>query len=229
MGFRDQSSFALQQTVRLGCVSSDGFGGLIPIPCRPGERVSAFANGFGEDVHTSMVLGGQGIPSCDAGRRPSEGTLCVAARVTRLSWVGSAPLPPFAGAPPGHPVPFGVPADILNVTTVPGTFGVFDVGATIWQSGPGTAPRPIDGIGFNIDGIGFNGEFDPDPIGPGPAQFVLEWQPDTGTWLPLFAEGRIDVLAPTPEPTTFLLFATTAAAGLGLVRRYRRRGYAHAA
>ena len=230
IGFHDFSSSPAPQTVRLGCFGSDGFGGSISIPCSPGASVSAFAHALLADVDvntgSSMVLGGQFIPGCDNDHHPLNAdlgfTLCVAARVTGLSWGGSSPLPPFAGAPPGHPVPFGVPADILNVTTVPGAFAVSGVGATIWQSGPGTAPRPIDSIGFGGDDFHF------DPL-TGPAQFDLVWQPDTGTWLPLFAEGRIDVLAPTPtpEPATLLLFATSGA-GLGLTRWRRSREREHA-
>jgi len=228
-GFGNQTVDLNGNIVRLGC-SFDSFPAN---PCRPGASVSASAHSFLSDVDINtnlrMVLGGQGIPGCDDNRLPigrgepgfPGGTLCATA-LGQLSF-GSAVLPPFVGAPPGHLVPDGMPADLLNVT-VASTFSV-NFGATIWQNGPciftgpDTAPsctptRPIDGVGFT---------------GTGPAQFDLEWQPDTGTWLPLFAEGRIDVVAPTPtpEPTTLLLFATTA--GLSLTRWYRRRGYTHAA
>jgi hypothetical protein len=50
------------------------------------------------------------------------------------------------------------------------------------------------------------------------APLFQRWQFDSGA-------GHIQ---PTPEPTTFLLIATTAA-GLGLIRRCRRRGDGHAA
>jgi hypothetical protein len=194
--------------VRIGCPSPDG----PPIPCRPGESVSAnaFTQG-GSDTSNgiaSIVLAGQSILPCTLSLRPREGgTLCATPTGAFLSW-GSALLPKFAGPPPGHPVP-DVPADLLNVTTVASTFSAFFAGASIWQTLPGSFPTQIDSVGFT---------------GTGPGQIDLMWQSDTGTWLPLFAEGRIDVLAPTPtpEPATFLLFATTGA-GLGLARWRRRR------
>jgi hypothetical protein len=100
-----------------------------------------------------------------------------------------------------------------GLTTVASTFSA-EIDVNIFQSGlPGSfSPTRIDGVSFT---------------GTGPAQFDLMWQPDTNAWLPLFAEGRIDVLTPTPEPATLLLFATMGA-GLELVRRYRR-SHEHAA
>jgi hypothetical protein len=221
IGFHDQLiGPPFGDVARLGCFSFDPtIGASIPHPCRPGDSVSAFARqgGSNEDLRASMVLGGQTIPGCVLGHTvPGLGPLCVNPHVFGLSWGSSGPLPLFAGAPPGHPVP-AVPADILNVTTVAGAFSVGDVGASIIQ---GITP---------IDSVNFGGDFVFGPPLTGPAQFVLEWQPDTGTWLPLFAEGRFD-LEPTPEPAILLLFGTTAA-GLGLARWLRRRGRegAHAA
>jgi hypothetical protein len=174
--------------------------------CRPGDRVTARAHAFfSSDIGAGAVLAGQSIPNCTSIMRPftGEGNLCVSGNRTVLSW-GSAFLPPFAGAPPGHPVP---DPDILNLTTVASTFSA-EFGVTIWE----TPPLNL-GLSIRVDGVGFSGT--------GPAQFVLEWQPATGTWAPLFAEGRFDV-APIPEPATLLLFGTTAA-GFGLARWYRRR------
>ena len=97
-----------------------------------------------------MPPGRQRLGICESGgqqRRPSH------QYGTGLSW-GSAVLPPFAGAPPGHPVP-GVPADILNVTTVASTFSVLDVNADIVQGNTG------------IDRVDFGGsEIDPQLSGP---------------------------------------------------------------
>jgi hypothetical protein len=189
--------------VSFGC--STDFGA--EIPCRPGLRVGGRAQAFfSSDIGTTAVLAGQEIPKCTLTMHPTVGFghLCVAAGHTVLSW-GSAVVPPFAGPPPGHPVP-----DVLaNITTVASTFSA-EFGATLWDSsGLGNAIR-LDSFGFT---------------GTGPAQFVLEWQADIGAWRPLFAEGRFDV-APIPEPATLLLVGTTAA-GLGLARWYRRRTRGH--
>jgi len=138
---------------------------------------------------------GEGVP----------GHLC-ASGFASLSW-GSALLPPFAGAPPGHPVP-GLPADSLALTTLASTFSA-EISVSIWQSLPGSFPPT------RIDGAGFTGT--------GPSQFDLVWQPDTNAWLPLFAEGRIDVLAPTPEPAPLALWGLTCIGVAWAARRRVRR------
>jgi len=200
--FHNQDVFA-GNVARIGCLGPDGS----PMPCHPGDRVGAGAVGFASsdtsDGIAGIVFAGQPpIFPCNISLIPLEGNLCTTVGGAFVRW-GSALLPPFAGAPPGHGVP-DLPADILNVTTVTDTFSA-DFGVRIWQRIPGSSPTLFDSVGFT---------------GTGPSQFDLEWQPDTGTWLPLFAEGRFDVAA-TPEPATFLLVATMGA-GLGLIRQYRR-------
>jgi len=197
---------------RIGCPNPNPDGP--PMPCHPGDRVSASAVGFASsdtsDGRASIVFAGQPpILPCNIALIPLEGDLCTTVGGARVGW-GSAVLPPFAGPPPGGFTP-DVPAGILNVATVASTFSA-DFGVRIWEKTPGSFPTQFDSVGFT---------------GTGPAQFDLVWQPDTGTWLPLFAEGRIDVEV-TPEPATLLLFGTTGA-GLGLARWYRRRGQQHAA
>ncbi len=202
-GFHSQD-FIPGNAARIGCPSPDG----PPMPCHPGDRVSASAVGFASsdtsDGRASIVFAGQPpILPCNIALIPVEGDLCTTVGGARVGW-GSALLPPFAGAPPGHPVP-DLPADILNLTTVASTLSA-DFGVRIWQRLPGSSPTQFDSVGFT---------------GTGPSQFDLVWQPDTGTWLPLFAEGRFDVAA-TPEPATLLLAVTTAG-GLAVSRRLRRR------
>jgi len=208
LGFSGGDPSQLENIASIGCSSPDG----LPMPCRPGDHVSAGAHTFGGiDAFASIALAGQPPAShCTLSLRPLEGTRCAEVDGAFLFWSSSTPLPPFAGAPPGHAVP-NVPPDTLNLTTVSGTFSAFfDV--SVWDSHLAGFPVRIDGVAFE---------------GTGPAQFDLVWQPETGTWLPLFAEGRFDVTV-TPEPATLLLFGTTGA-GLGLARWYRRRGQQHAA
>jgi len=197
LGFHSQAFPG--NTARIGCLSS-GFD-TQPIPCRPGDHVGAGAVTFGGlDAFASVLLPGQPIATpCTLSLRPVEGTLCASVNGAFIGWSASASLPPFIGAGPSD-----VPTDILNLTTVPGTFSA-NFGVSIWDS-------HLPGLPVRIDGIAFEGA--------GIAQFDLVWQPDTGTWLPLFAEGRLDVAA-TPEPATFLLCATMGA-GLALIRQYRR-------
>jgi hypothetical protein len=56
--------------------------------------------------------------------------------------------------------------------------------------------------------------------GTGTTVYDIEWQPDTETWRLVQTEGRIPGGIPeVPEPSTLLLFGTTAAASLWRKRR----------
>jgi hypothetical protein len=94
-------------------------------------------------------------------------------------------------------------------TTVDGAFGAF-IELLILEVENG-GPRPTSGGFF---------------FGNGPGLAHIAWQESTESWRILSVEGSI--LEPVPEPATLLLVGTTAA-GLGLVRWYRRRDRAHAA
>jgi len=109
----------------------------------------------------------------------------------------------MATAAPMPPPPPLTAADFH--LTVPGTYGL-RVSASVFLV------DPTQNFGFDS----FQRS--------GPAAITLQWFPGYGNWQ--FESGFAEI-DPTPEPTTLLLFATSAA-GLGLAR-WLRRGRQHAA
>jgi PEP-CTERM motif-containing protein len=112
------------------------------------------------------------------------------------AFTGSFSLRMFVPRAPDPPVPGGG-----FTVTVPGTFTLSRLGVGIF------------GPGF-IQVGGFGGD-----AGPGPASLTFKWEPQFNQWL--FDEGEAQ-FGVTPEPTTLLLFATSAA-GLGVASWRRRR------
>jgi hypothetical protein len=169
--------------------------------CRPGDQVYAGA-ASGPFLHTSGSISYPGtfFTSCDVQGFPQRS-------------FG----PPTIGDRCAN---FSVDFLIFAAVVLPPFTGTTEISVeSTFSTRAGAAIREVD-TPFSaqfVDGVGFSGT--------GHGEFDLVWQADQQAWLPLRAEGYI---AATPEPATLLLWGTSAA-GLGLVRWYRRRGRAHAA